>query len=231
MPESSAERYRDQRWHHESAKIVRGHDHAFAVYATSRLVDVLAHPISVVNVCRRFWKFVYSSALPRRHTELVTDLFLAEGAARGEVGLSFGNRLECVWLGQTASLHPLRPDPRWLRRSPERSLVGVSSRSRCPITANPRAILHGDRPGRESHQHVYIHLRWLPALQNVVGYRSPHRQAIGTGQNLHRVSPSEADSMPTRCSLMSVRPASASSQHPCRPGEWRPLTSICCFVS
>ena len=54
MPASSAGRYRDHRWHHESAKIVRGHDHAFAVYATVRLIDVLAHPISVVNVCRRF---------------------------------------------------------------------------------------------------------------------------------------------------------------------------------
>ena len=44
-----------------------------------------------------------------------------------------------------------------------------------------------DPPDRESHQHVYIHLRWLPALQNIVGYRSPHRQAIGPGQNLHRL--------------------------------------------
>jgi hypothetical protein len=126
MPESSTGRYRDHVCIHESAKIVRGHDHACAVYATARLVDVLAHPISVVNVCRRFWKFVYSSALPRRHTELVTDLFLADGAARGEVGLSFGNRLECVRLGQTASLHPLRPDPRWLRRSQEPSRCQLS---------------------------------------------------------------------------------------------------------
>jgi hypothetical protein len=36
--------------------------------------------------------------------------------------------------------------------------VGVSCRCRRPITANPGAILHGDRPDRESHQHVCIHL-------------------------------------------------------------------------